>query len=468
MQLDYLPLKAYANIIEGNALQLDWETVISHYKTSYIMGNPPFVGYSNQSAEQKTDILSIYIDEKGKPFKTAGKIDYVAGWYYKAAKYVMGTRIRAAFVSTNSITQGEQVASVWKPLFDMFGIHIDFAYRTFKWNSEAADKAAVHCVIIGFSAMFNGEKFIFSGERKRSVNNINPYLVDAPDIFIESRKKTLCDVPEMNTGNRPADGGHLIISGKDYVQFIEQEPKAKPYIRRLIGSEDYINNKPRYCLWLVGTSASELRQMPTVMKRIAACRQDRENAPDEGRRKLAITPSLFRETLNPDKFLLIPRHSSENRRYIPIGFLDSNYIPHDSALIITKATLYHFGILTSNVHMAWVRAICGRIKSDYRYSKDLVYNNFPWPDATDEQKAQIEQMSQSVLDARAKDPSSSLADLYHPDIMPPMLMNAHRELDKAVMKLYGFSVKHMDEAACVAALMERYKVLVEKGRNHDE
>jgi len=463
MQLDYLPLKTYANIIEENALRLDWESVVRKQRLDYIMGNPPFVGYSNQSAEQKANMLAVYVDEKGKPFKTAGKIDYVAAWYYKAAQFIKDTRIRAAFVSTNSITQGEQVAFVWKPLIDMFSIHIDFAHRTFKWSSEATEKAAVHCIIVGFGALSKTEKALYSGERKRIVKNINPYLVDALDVFVESRKKPICDVPEMITGNRPADGGHLIIEDADLANFIKTDPLSEKYIRRFMGSAEFINNKKRWCLWLVGISPSELRKMPEVMKRVAACKADRENAPDAGRRKLAATPALFRETNNPDTdYIVVPRVSSERRRYIPMGFMPASIIVNDSVQIIPNATIYHFAILTSNVHMAWTRAVCGRLKSDYRYSKDIVYNNFPWPNTTNEQKADIEKLAQTVLDARAKFPDSSLADLYDPLTMPPVLLNAHRELDRAVMKLYGFPVKGFAEADCVAKLMERYQALAEK------
>ena len=460
MQLEYLPLKTNANIIEGNALRFDWETIIPKRKVSYIMGNPPFVGYSNQSAEQKADMLAVYVDKNGKPFKTAGKIDYVAAWYYKAAKFITGTGVRAAFVSTNSITQGEQVASVWKPLYELFGIHIDFAYRTFKWNSEATEKAAVHCVIIGFSAARGGEKVIYNGDRKKIAANINPYLVDAPDIFVESRRMPLCDVPQMITGNRPADGGHLIIEDKDLAAFIKADPKSERYIRRFMGSVEFINDKKRWCLWLVGVPASELRQMPEVMKRIAACKQDRESAPDEGRRKLAATPALFREQNVSDvDYIVVPAVSSENRRYIPIGFVPAATIASNLLLIIPNSGLYHFGILTSNVHMAWMRVVCGRLKSDYRYSRDIVYNNFPWPDATEEQISSIKLLAQAVLDAREKE-SGSLADLYDERVMPPALLTAHQALDRAVMKLYGFPVKNFTEADCVAALLERYRKLM--------
>ncbi|MCQ4841595.1 N-6 DNA methylase [Neglectibacter timonensis] len=295
MHLEFLPLKSYTNIIEGNALQINWEDTVPKYKLSYIMGNPPFVGYSLQSKEQKNDILSIYIDEKGKPYKTAGKIDYVSGWYFKAAQFMQGTNIRTAFVSTNSITQGEQVAGVWKPLYDRFNVHIDFAHRTFIWDSEASLKAHVHCVIVGFSTDLNTQKrVLYSSDRFQIVDNINAYLVDAPDVFIESRSLPICNVPKMTTGNRPADGGNLIIESSDYDDFIKQEPGAKKYIKRLMGAKEYINNQKRYCLWLVGISPAELRKMPFVLERVEACRQDRLNGAED-RQKLADTPTLFRE-----------------------------------------------------------------------------------------------------------------------------------------------------------------------------
>jgi hypothetical protein len=460
MTLDSLPLKTYANIVEGNALRIDWETVVSKDKVSYIMGNPPFLGYSNQSPAQKADMLAVYVDEKGKPFKTAGKIDYVAAWYYKAAQFIVGTSVRAAFVSTNSITQGEQTASVWKPLYKMFGIRIDFAHRTFKWSSEATEKAAVHCVIIGFSTGYDGEKMLYNEERMRIVKNINAYLVDALDIFIESRKNPLCNVPPMQKGNIPVDGGNLIIENFDYDEFLKREPQVAKYVRKLLGADEYINKKDRYCLWLVDVNPTELRKMPLVMERIDKCKIFRLASPKAATRKFADYPSVFMEIRQPkSSYILIPRHSSENRRYIPLGFMDGDVITTDANSTIANATLYHFGILTSNVHMAWVRAVCGRIKSDYRYSNDIVYNNFPWPEASDEQKSAIEKLAQAILDAREQFPQSSLADLYDERIMPPALRTAHQELDRAVMKLYGFPVKDFSEADCVAALMERYQML---------
>ena len=457
-EADFLP----GIIVEGNSLQIDWESVVAKYQVSYIMGNPPFVGYSLQSKEQKNDILSVYVDEKGKPYKTAGKIDYVAGWYFKAAQFMQGTTIRTAFVSTNSITQGEQVAGVWKPLYDRFGIHIDFAHRTFIWDSEASMKAHVHCVIVGFSIAPNSAKRrIYVDKMFKEAENINAYLVEAPDIFIESRTKPICDCRKMTSGNRPADGGHLIIEDSEYQDFIKEEPKAIPYIKRLSGATEFINNKKRWCLWLVGVSPVELRKMPKVLERIEACKKDRlEGAED--RRKLAETPALFRETKNPDTAIVVPRHSSENRRYIPFGFIGKDMILTDAAMCIPDGDVYEFGILESNIHMAWMRTVCGRIKSDYRYSKDIVYNNFPWPEPTAQQRQKIEQTAQSILDARALYPDSSLADLYDELTMPPELRKAHHQNDMAVMQAYGFkkdSEAYKSEAACVAELMKRYQKL---------
>ena len=465
--IDFLPLKTNAYIHEGNALRLDWSSVIAPDKLNYIMGNPPFVGYSLQSKEQKEDMLSIYVDEKGKPYKTAGKIDYVAAWYMKAAQMMaQNSAIHAALVSTNSITQGDQVAAIWQPLFERFNIHIDFAYRTFRWDSEADIKAHVHCVIIGFSkntsstSSFSCAKTIYLSDNQTiDASNINAYLIDAPDIWIESRSKALCIVPEMTTGNRPADGGHLIIEAEDYEEFIKKEPAAIPYIKKLLGSEEFINNKPRYCLWLVGVSPAELRKMPLVMQRIALCKEARESSPDAGRQKLAFTPHLFRETNNPETFIVVPKVSSERRRYVPMGFLGKDTISTDLNFIIPSASLYHFGVLTSNVHMAWMRVVCGRLKSDYRYSKDIVYNNFPWPTPTDEQKAKIEQTAQAILDARAKYPDCSLADLYDEVTMPPELRKAHQENDRAVMSAYGFTPGKTTESECVAKLFEMYQEL---------
>lgn len=467
LPLDFLPLKSFTNIHEGNALRMDWEQVVSKDELNYIIGNPPFVGYGLQTKEQKEDVLNIYLDKSGKPYKSAGKIDYVACWYYKAAQLMHHSHISTAFVSTNSITQGEQVIGVWKPLYDLFHVEIFFAWKTFKWNSESSKQAAVHCVIIGFNCLKNTNKYIYDFQKIYEANNISPYIIDMPTTFIESHSKPICNIPKMVTGNRPADGGHLIIEEQDYSDFITKEPKAKNYIKNLTGALEFINNKKRYCLWLVGISPSELRTMPEVLKRVEACKADRLNgAPD--RQKLADTPWLFREQKNPISYIIIPRVSSENRKYIPLGFLDSTTIPTDSATIIENADLYHFGILTSNVHMAWMRTVAGRLKSDYRYSKDIVYNNFPWPNPTEKQKEKIKQTAQGILDARALYPESSLADLYDEAIMPIELRKAHRANDKAVMEAYGFWGKLNTESECVAELMKMYQARVEELNTHKE
>ena len=465
-EIDFLPLKSYTNIVNANALTIDWETVVEKDKLNYIIGNPPFLGYSQQSKEQKANLLSVYVDEKGKPYKTSGKIDFVAGWYFKASQLMQGTSIQTALVSTNSITQGEQVSSVWKPLYERFGIHIDFAYQTFKWNSEAKDKAAVHCVIIGFSTEDrNNGKRLFGNDTVELVSNINPYLKEGKTVFIESISQPISNITKMTTGNRPADGGNLIIEAEDYADFIAKEPKAIPYIKKLTGAAEYINNKKRYCLWLVGVTPNRLRSMPLVLERIEACRQARlGGAPD--RQKLADIPHLFREQKNPDTYIIVPSTSSEQRRYIPMGFLDSETIPTNSATIIEGATLYHFGILTSNVHMAWMRTVAGRLEMRYRYSAKIVYNNFPWPEVTKEQKEKISQTAQAILDARALYPDSSLADLYDELTMPPELRKAHQANDKAVMQAYGMT-KEVDgkktwltESETVARLFEMYEALV--------
>ena len=462
--IDFLPLKSYANIVEGNALRVDWNDVVPAEKLDYIMGNPPFVGYGMQTDEQKQDMLSIYIDKSGKPYKTAGKIDFVSAWYYKASQFIQGTDIRCALVSTNSITQGEQVASVWKPLADLFGTHIDFAYRTFRWDSEANLKAHVHCVIVGFSCSENKKpKTIYLNEYQSVIaKNINAYLLDAPDVWIESRSMPLCSVPQMATGNRPADGGHLIIEEEDYDDFIKKEPGAIVFIKRLLGSAEFINNKKRWCLWLVNASPAQIKSMKEVLKRVEACKQDREASPDAGRRKLAETPHLFRETNNPEQYIIVPAVSSEKRRYVPIGFLGADTIPTNLVTTIPDATLYHFGVLTSSVHMDWMRAVAGRLKSDYRYSKDIVYNNFPWCQPTVEQRVRIEAAAQGILDARALYPDSSLADLYNETLMPSELRRAHQENDRAVMAAYGFDLK-MSESECVAELFRMYQAMVGKG-----
>ena len=455
----FLPLDNYTNIVEGNALRVDWKSVVPKFQLSYIMGNPPFVGYAYQSKEQKEDLEYL--------MKGFGKnIDYVAGWYYKASELIQNTNIKCALVSTNSITQGEQVAAIWKPLFEKFGIHFDFAYRTFRWDSEANIKAHVHCVILGFSSCESKkEKVIYLNESQRiTAKNINGYLIDAANIFIENTKKAICDVPEMVKGSIPVDGGNLIIEEADYEDFIKKEPQAKIYIKQLVGSEEFINNKKRYCLWLLGANPADLKKCPLIMERIQKVKEMRLASTKEATRKFADFPTRFMELRQPETdYLLIPRVSSEQRRYIPIGYMSKDVISTDANMVLPNASIYHFGILTSNVHNAWMRVVAGRLKSDYRYSNTIVYNNFPWPNPSEEQKKKIEQTAQTILDARAKYPESSLADLYDETVMPPELRQAHRANDLAVCQAYGFSQDIIkSESKCVAELFKMYEKLTQK------
>ncbi|MTQ90696.1 DNA methyltransferase [Streptococcus salivarius] len=465
--IDFLPLKSYTNIVEGNALEIDWESVVPKGKLNYIIGNPPFLGYSLQSPKQKSDLLSIYVDENGKPYKTAGKIDFVSAWYFKASQLMHGTSIRTALVSTNSITQGEQVASVWKPLYERFGIHIDFAYRTFKWNSEAKNKAAVHCVIIGFSVSDNSKnKVIYDNETKIIAQQINPYLIDGDIIFIDSRSKSICKVLPMVYGSKPTDGGYLFLNSKEKDEIVSKYPVTESMIRRVYGASEFINNKTRYCLWLIGHSPKTLRSIPPILNRIQSVKEFRQSSPKKQTRESAERATEFQEIRHNDNdYLLIPSVSSENRRYIPIGFMSGCAISTNANLVIPDATLYDFGILISNVHMAWMRTVAGRLKSDYRYSAKIVYNNFPWPEVTDAQKEKISKTAQGILDARALYPDSSLADLYDELTMPKELRRAHQANDKAVMEAYGLT-KIVDgkktwltESETVARLFELYEQL---------
>lgn len=457
-QIDFLPLKSYANITESNALRLNWEDVVPKGKLNYIMGNPPFVGARLMNADQKADVNLIF-----DGWKNAGNLDYVCCWYKKTADLMQGTAIRSALVSTNSVSQGESVANLWKPLFES-GVHIDFAHRTFRWDSEAKIKAHVHCVIIGFSTAPNSaEKVLYSGDRAQIVKNINGYLLDADNVFVESRNKPLCDVPEIGIGNKPIDGGNYLFTKEEMEQFIKKEPQSQQYFKPWYGSQEFINRCPRYCLWLGDCSPSELRKMPECMKRVEAVREMRLSSKSAGTIKLADKPTRFHvENMPKGTYVVIPEVSSEKRKYIPMGFMTPDILCSNLVKIVPYATLYHFGILTSNVHMAWMRAVCGRLKSDYRYSKDVVYNNFPWPTPTDEQKARIEQTAQAILDARDLYPECSLADLYDEATMPPELRKAHQQNDKAVMQAYGFWGKLNSESACVAELMRMYQLLSER------
>ena len=454
--LDFLPLKSYANIVEENALRIDWETVVPKNELNYILGNPPFVGSKYSTPKQKEDMDFVFAEIKTN-YRT---LDYVSCWYVKVAKMIENTNIKCALVSTNSITQGEQVEILWKPLFERYKIKFDFVWKTFQWDSEANIKAHVHCIILGFShEIVKTKKIIYLNDKQKVIaNNINGYLIDAPNIFIESRNKSLCKVLPMVAPNKPCDYNHLKIEPEEYEVFKNKEPNSLKWIKKMVGAQEFIKNKERYCLWLVNCSPKELRTMPLVLDRVEKCKQARLEANTSESLKLAERPTLFREQLNPENYLLIPCVSSENRRYVPIGFLHENTIPVMGTLIIPNATLYEFGILTSNVHNAWMRAVCGRLKSDYRYSKDIVYNNFPWCTPTDEQKAKVEKTAQNVLDARAKYPDCSLADLYDELTMPIELRKAHQENDRAVMEAYGFA-KDMTESEIVAELFKMYEKL---------
>lgn len=449
---DFLPLKSYANIKVGNALRIDWKDVVEPKDLSYIIGNPPFVGNNQLSNEQRKDLEPYF--QKNKT------LDYVCCWFVKAANFIKNTSVRVALVSTNSICQGELVPLLWKPLFEQHNVHIDFAWKTFRWDSESALKAHVHCVIIGFSIAENKKpKLLYFNDSVKVCENINAYLIDGMNFFIESHTLPLCHVPPIRKGNQPTDGGYLIIESDDLENFIKKEPQAQQYIKQLVGAKEYINNLKRYCLWLVNATPTELRSMPLVMERINNVRKTRLDSPDKSvREKHALTPHLFREQNNYDTYIIVPSTSSERRSYIPLGFLNKESIPTNAVLIIPDATLFHFGILTSSIHMAWMRAVCGRLKSDYRYSKDIVYNNFPWPTPTDKQKEKIEQTAQAILDARAKYPDSSLADLYDEVTMPADLRKAHQNNDKAVMEAYGFGTS-MPESDIVAELFKLYSAL---------
>ena len=509
LDIDFLPLKAYHNIREGNALRMDWDiietpsdiptiyaknvhlvvepmpmavsepiaeynevNVVTHridgevnagkrsYQVhyDYIIGNPPFVGARMMSENQKQDVLDIF----GVRYKNVGNMDYVCCWYKKAWQLIKGTSTQAALVSTNSICQGEQVANLWKPMIED-GLRINFAHRTFRWDSEASQKAHVHCVIVGFDNKSNTECHLYDNDKISKVAHINAYLMEAPDVFVGSRQHPIFDVPEIGIGNKPIDGGNYLFDKEEMEDFVKQEPTSAKYFHPWYGSLEFIHQKPRYCLWLGDCSPAELRQMPHCIKRVENVRNLRLESKSEGTRKLANRPTRFHvENMPNGDSIIIPSVSSERRRYVPMGFIDKGTFASNLVLIIPNATLYHFGILESNVHMAWMRAVCGRLEMRYRYSKDIVYNNFPWPTPTEQQKQKIEQTAQAILDARALYPDSSLADLYDDLTMPVELRKAHQNNDRAVMQAYGFDVKTMTESLCVAELFKLYKELTEK------
>lgn len=518
--IDFLPLKSYANIKEGNALSMDWSTLEeepalkaiytdklnvykvkdfdevpqleekqAEYQTAYkeinvvakeveekelperknkvvvydyIIGNPPFVGARMMNGWQKKDMLNIF----GNQWKNLGDLDYVCAWYKKSVSLMLSSpSTKSALVSTNSITQGAAVSNLWEPLFDSYGLHFDFAYQTFRWDSESSQKAAVHCVIIGFSVNENtNSKIVFINDRQYiKANNINGYLMDAPNIWITSRNKPLCDVPPLLTGSQRIDNDLFMFDDETKADFIKKEPAAEKYFRRWYGADEFINNRPRWVLYLGNCDPSELKDMPHCYEIVRKVQEYRLESKREATRKAAFSPNHFGLEIIPIKnFMIVPVVSSEKRLYIPIGFMSPEVMCSNQINLIPEATLYHFGILTSNVHMAWMRAVCGRLKSDYRYSKDIVYNNFPWPNPTEEQKAKIEQTAQAILDARAKYPTSSLADLYDEVTMPIELRKAHKENDKAVMQAYHFNLRWLDyepEAKIVAELFKLYQNL---------
>ena len=457
MNLDFLPLKSYTNIIEGNALKIDWNDVVDKNELNYIMGNPPFVGKKEQSKEQKSELINIL----GKNNKGIGNVDYVAGWYKKATDYIKQTLIACAFVSTNSITQGEQVTPIWKPLFNE-GININFAYKTFRWDSEASLKAHVHCVIIGFSYKKN-INYIYDNGKKVKATNISPYLIDAPTIFIENRNKPICNVNSMNYGSMPIDNGYLILNEEDKDTLLNENNNNIRFIKKYIGGEELIKNKTRYCIWLDNINPMDVQKSKFIMERIRQTKEFRQKSNRPQTLKAAETPFLFGEIRQPNtNMLVIPKVSSETRKYIPIDFVTPDIIVNGSALIIPDANLYMFGILTSNVHNAWMRTVAGRMKSDYQYSASVVYNTFTWPTPTDKQREQIEKTAQTILDARKLYKDNSFAELYNELTMPSELRKAHQENDKAVMEAYGFDWRNMTESDCVAELMKLYQKLVEE------
>ena len=458
--LDFLPLKSYANIHEGNALQLDWKAVAPD--ANYIIGNPPFVGKSFQTAEQKADMSKVFAGISGY-----GNLDYVACWFKKSADFIHGTKTSCALVATNSIAQGIAVPPLWNYLFGR-GVKVNFVHQTFKWTSESADLAAVHCVIVGFANFDAPVKKIFNGKKVCVVPNINAYLLDAPNVIVLPRTKPLLDeIPPMIVGSCPTDGGNFLLTAEERNELISREPAATKWIRHYVGSNEFINGIERYCLWLKDCPPNELRKMPLVMKRVAGVRDFRIASKKAQTRRRAETPTLFAE----DRFvdapaLFMPMVSSENRRYIPTGFIDAGVIPSNKALFIPNCDLYTFGVLISSIHMAWMRTVAGRLKSDYSYGAQVVYNTFPWPSPTEVQQQKIEQTAQELLDVRAKYPDATFADLYDELTMPADLREAHKKNDRAVAAAYGLENILDDDPAVIIKLLKLYEIWV--GELHNE
>ncbi len=478
-----LPLKKSATIVHGDALEIDWQSLLNplnsidiianhaniyllneppikygevnvqaesfsikkgkpeeaiEVKYNYIIGNPPFIGSNIMSQFQRDQIVKEFNNIQG-----SGVLDYVTGWYIRAAKYIQGTKIKVAFVSTNSIVQGEQTSILWGQMLNVYGIKIHFAHRTFKWRNEAKGNAAVYCIIVGFANFDITNKILFEYEDIKGephalkVKNINPYLIDAKDLLISKKSNPINNVPQIFKGNQPTDGGFLILTEEEKKEYIEKEPDGKKFIKNLISGKEYLNGINRYCFWIIN-SFNEIQNLPLLQERIKKCKELRLKSTFADTRKLADRPYQFRDLKNPETFIVIPATTSENRKYIPFAFFNQDYIPSNSVYIISNANLYHFGVLMSTMHMSWVKTTCGRLKSDFRYSKDIVYNNFPWPEnPTDKQVKAVEEKAQAVLDARAAFPDCSLADLYNPLSMPPTLVKAHNELDKAVDTAYS-------------------------------
>ncbi len=460
--IDPLPLKTQANIVEGNALRLDWNDVVDKTRLNFIMGNPPFVGAKLQNSTQKEEVLALF----GSKVKRISSIDYVSTWYYKAIELIQSTNIKCAFVSTNSITQGNQVYPIWHTLHSRFMFEFIFAYTSFRWDSEASDKAHVHVVIIGFTYKYSGTRFIFTDGQRRNVGHINSYLLDADDVFIEARKQSISKAPFCAYGSLPNDGGYYLFSEEEKGNFIKDEPKAAELFHLFLGSRELINGQVRYCLYLDGVSPKLLNSMPMVKTRIEKVREVRLQSSAEPTRKAADRPTQFFSPSIPiSDYIAIPEVSSENRRYIPITVLDKDILVSNKVWMVQSCDRYVFGVLTSNVHNSWMRVVSGRMKSDYSYSAAIVYNNFPWPTPTEAQQAKIEQTAQAILDARALYPDASLADLYDELTMPPELRKAHQANDRAVMEAYGIKkgdAAYSSESACVALLMKLYQEMTTK------
>lgn len=459
----FLPLKTYTHIVEGNALTMDWNDVVPNYACHYIMGNPPFIGASimAQDSVQKKEVQEVFPELKRNQVQV---LDYVTCWYKKAAEFIEKSNIEVAFVSTNSICQGSQTPVLWSVLLNEYHIYINFAYQTFIWDSEAKEKAHVHCVIIGFSNLNNKHKRIYNSVGFDEVSNISPYLTDGSNILVAKRNNPLCNVPAMIFGNQPRDGGNFVIDDKEYKDILSKEPKLKKWLYKYVGAVEFLHSKNRWCLWLKHATPADIKNSNILYSKVKQVKEFRENSKAKTTRGYAKVPQCFAQMTQPEgvNFLIIPRVSSQNRRYIPIGFMDSDVIASDAVQIIPNASLYDLGILESNVHMAWMRTVAGRLKSDYRYSSKIVYNNFPWPTPTKEQKEKIKKTAQGILDARAKYPDSSLADLYDELTMPPELIKAHQDNDRAVMEAYGLPIKGTTESDAVAHLFKMYEKLTEK------